>query len=74
MPCMHINIKQEIPDHGKLLARIGLYIWEVMGVALFWNFICSMAALGCSDCSGQSVAAVCSPPAATCGCDRSLGA
>lgn len=55
-PCFRHDFKNEMPSFGYKIALEAYYLWMFTGVAYFWNFIVSLAALNTS-VSGTSQAA-----------------
>eukprot|EP00040_Diaphanoeca_grandis_P025795 m.143424 g.143424 ORF g.143424 m.143424 type:complete len:391 (-) comp30318_c1_seq1:42-1214(-) len=49
-PCFHHNFKAELPSWGYSTVKLMFVIWYANALALFWNFIATLAALDCAKC------------------------
>jgi len=54
-PCFHHNFRAELPTWGYSTVKLLFAIWYVNSLALFWNFIATLAALDCKSCDQNSL-------------------
>lgn len=48
--CFHHDFQGEIPDWGYGTLKRMYQMWLLYFLVLFWNLVCSLASIGCSNC------------------------